>query len=317
MFNKFKSLIDDAAKKVSQFKDDEPDKSTKIGSAQTPPTQNYSQMTATPPTPPPMQETCPVANNSASKPTPINQQEDSEGLYSSKIEKLIDMALADGELTEKEKQILFKKAEAEGIDLDEFEMVLDARLFEKNKQTALLKEQREMELAKAQAAAAPAAPKSNKYGDVRKCPGCGAIVPQFAVKCPECDFEFAGVEGNSSKEKLMKMLIDAEKTTTVIGDAVSFLTSGGASKATLQKKTIIANFPVPTTKEDIMEFIISFVPNAKKPSIFSQDPEARFLYPAWKNKLEELFIKAKITMKNDKDMMELVDKYAKELKIKI
>ncbi|MDR1631664.1 MAG: hypothetical protein LBR97_02095, partial [Dysgonamonadaceae bacterium] len=52
-------------------------------------------------------------------------------MYSEKLEELINHALADGVLTEKEKQILFKNAEAEGIDLDEFEMVLDARLYEK------------------------------------------------------------------------------------------------------------------------------------------------------------------------------------------
>jgi DnaJ-domain-containing protein 1 len=52
-------------------------------------------------------------------------------MYSEKLEKLIELALADGVLTEKEKQVLFKNAEAEGIDLDEFEMVLDAKLFEK------------------------------------------------------------------------------------------------------------------------------------------------------------------------------------------
>ena len=48
-------------------------------------------------------------------------------MYNEKIEALIKAALADGVLTEKEKEILFKNAQAEGIDLDEFEMVLDAR----------------------------------------------------------------------------------------------------------------------------------------------------------------------------------------------
>jgi uncharacterized tellurite resistance protein B-like protein len=50
-------------------------------------------------------------------------------MYNEQIDNLINIALGDGELTEKEKQILFKKAEVEGIDLDEFEMVLDAKLF--------------------------------------------------------------------------------------------------------------------------------------------------------------------------------------------
>ena len=76
-------------------------------------------------------------------------------MYSEKMEALIKAALADGVLTEKEKQILFKRAQAEGIDLDEFEMILDARL---------------IELKKVQKSSAP---KSDKFGDVRKCPACG------------------------------------------------------------------------------------------------------------------------------------------------
>jgi hypothetical protein len=55
-------------------------------------------------------------------------------MYSEKLEKLIAFALADGVLTDKEKQVLFKNAEAEGIDLDEFEMVLDARLYERQQE---------------------------------------------------------------------------------------------------------------------------------------------------------------------------------------
>ena len=57
-------------------------------------------------------------------------------MYNEQIESLITAALADGVLTEKEKQILFKKAEAMGIDLDEFEMVLDSRLVELKRKAA-------------------------------------------------------------------------------------------------------------------------------------------------------------------------------------
>ena len=51
-------------------------------------------------------------------------------MYSDKLEQLIAAALADGILTEKEKQILFKRAQEEGIELDEFDMVLSARVLE-------------------------------------------------------------------------------------------------------------------------------------------------------------------------------------------
>ncbi|MDR2621389.1 MAG: hypothetical protein LBC48_02275, partial [Dysgonamonadaceae bacterium] len=56
-------------------------------------------------------------------------------MYSEKLENLINHALIDGVLTEKKKQILFKNAEAEGIDMDEFEMVLEARLYEKQQES--------------------------------------------------------------------------------------------------------------------------------------------------------------------------------------
>ena len=55
-------------------------------------------------------------------------------MYDEKLETLITAALADGVLTDKEKQILFKKAEAMGIDRDEFELVLDGRLAKRKKE---------------------------------------------------------------------------------------------------------------------------------------------------------------------------------------
>ena len=48
------------------------------------------------------------------------------------LEKLIDLAIADGILTDKKKQVLEKKREELGVDLDEFEMVLEAKLHQRN-----------------------------------------------------------------------------------------------------------------------------------------------------------------------------------------
>ena len=147
-------------------------------------------------------------------------------MYNQQLEELIDAALADGVLTEKEKQVLFKKAQAQGVDLDEFEMVLDARLVKLQK----------AEKAKNEAAA----PKSNKYGDVRKCPQCGAIVPAMAGVCPECGFEFTGVEANSSSKNLADLLINGEDVE--------------------KRKQIIETFPVPLTKADLAEFVTAMKP---------------------------------------------------------
>jgi len=49
-------------------------------------------------------------------------------MYNEELENLIDAALTDGVLTDKEKQILFKKAQAMGGDLDEFEIIVETKL---------------------------------------------------------------------------------------------------------------------------------------------------------------------------------------------
>jgi DNA-directed RNA polymerase subunit RPC12/RpoP len=115
-------------------------------------------------------------------------------MYNEKIESLINLALADGDLTEKEKQILFKKAEAAGIDLDEFEMVLQAKLFEKQKSDMTVS----------------VAPKSDKLGDVRKCPACGAIAETFATKCSDCGTEFRNIQASQNIIKFFEKLDDIE-----------------------------------------------------------------------------------------------------------
>lgn len=67
------------------------------------------------------------------RPPVIAAPQKTKHLYSDELETLIEYALADGALTEKEKTVLFRKAAAEGIDEDEFAMVIAARLHQMNK----------------------------------------------------------------------------------------------------------------------------------------------------------------------------------------
>ncbi len=241
-------------------------------------------------------------------------------MYNERIENLIKAALADGELTEKEKQILFKNAEAQGIDLDEFEMILDARLVELKKQEALQNKEQELAIAKAKAAAAaqPAAPKSDKYGDVRKCPACGAIVPSFKAICPDCGHEFVGVEANSSVERLQSMLLQAETEDhqSDLSKIFSTLTAG-SDKKTLRKIEIISSFPIPKTKEDLLEFITFLAPKARKISIWGGDPIEQRLNKVYRQKLEEVMMKGKLTLAGDSNALSVIESVAKQCKIKI
>lgn len=235
-------------------------------------------------------------------------------MYSEQIEKLIELALADGELTEKEKQILFKRAEAEGIDLDEFEMVLEARIFEKtkNKTTEPI-----------------AAPQSNKFGDIKKCPSCGAIVESFSTRCADCGHNFSGIVANSSINRLFDMLNDIEskrKDSSLTSLATNFFGKGfglGGDKITSQKREIISSFPIPNSKEDILEFLALAIPKAKKKKGFFVSHETQNanqahneFVPVWKTKCEQIIMKARFSMKEDKKTLDEIEYYAKELGIK-
>ena len=237
-------------------------------------------------------------------------------MYNDQIESLINAALADGELSEKEKQILFKKAEASGIDLDEFEMILEGRLFEK--QQSLNKKDAEP----------IAAPKSDKFGDVKKCPACGAISQSFQTKCSDCGHEFSNLGANVSIGKLFEMLNACENerkdSTNSITGAIGGLMAKGlgqGDKITEKKKSIISGFPIPNTKDDILEFLSTAIPNAKKRgNLFTQNqPENKShndLVPTWKSKCEQIIMKAKFSMKDDKKTLEEILSYATELGIK-
>lgn len=235
-------------------------------------------------------------------------------MYNEQLEKLIEMALMDGELTEKEKQILFKKAESFGVDLDEFEMVLEAKLFEK---------QQSNKKAETQVAAAP---KSDKFGDVRKCPACGAIVSSFSAKCTDCGHEFSNIEANASIQKLFKMLNDVENERKDDESGVVGMLVGGFSKIQAggdriaeKKKSIISGFPIPNTKEDILEFLSTAIPNAKKKGNMFNAMEYKShndLVPVWRSKCEQIIMKAKFSMKEDKKTLDEIMQYANELGIK-
>lgn len=238
-------------------------------------------------------------------------------MYSEQLEKLIEMALMDGVLTEKEKQILFKKAESLGVDLDEFEMVLNAKLFEK--QQSIKKA--------AETPVVAAAPQSDKFGDVKKCPACGAMVQSLQTKCSDCGHEFSNIEANASIHQLFEMLNEVESQrkaeTNPLKAFGSFMVKqiAGGDEVDNRKKDIIKTFPIPNTKEDILEFLSLALPNAKKKGNFmTHQSEANKLHndfvAVWHAKCEQVFMKAKFSMKDDKKVLEEILQYAKKLGLK-
>ena len=225
------------------------------------------------------------------------------------LEKLIDFALADGILNNKEKEVLYRKANEFGVDQDEFEMVLEAKLHMVQKATAPPPQ-------------AVVPQKSNKEGDTSKCPSCGAPVQSFNTKCSDCEHEFRNTEAVSSISKLHEEMqkIEAEERDR----PRSWIEKMDGEMAVLKsvanrQKTIISSFPVPNTKEDLLEFLSIASSEAQIKTGFTLykniDPKT-IIKQAWHAKCEQIIMKARFSMKDDKRTLEEIEQYAKKLKIK-
>lgn len=275
----------------------------------------------------PAPQYAPVPSQPPAMPMPANvPQESTTQVYDEHLENLIEMALTDGVLTEKEKQVLFKRAEAQGIDRDEFEMVLEAKLYEK-KQSQQRQAAPPPPAPVAAMAPPPAAvpPTSSKYGDLRKCPSCGALVDPFSTTCSDCGYSFTNVRAVSSFEALSRRLDEIDRIYQNKeyhdGGIFGMAFGGGLARAfdeekvLTMKKQAISTFPIPTTKEDLLEFLAMGIPLAKKKGFFSEDINHKKLAGAWASKLSQIVIKARLAMKDDPETLNQIEQYAKELEI--
>lgn len=200
-------------------------------------------------------------------------------MYSKELEELIEGALADGVITDKERAVLHKKAESEGVDPDELDMVLDGRLAKKKNQIPI----------------PPKPVESTKMGNVMKCPNCGEPYQPGAYKCPTCGHVFQNVRANLSSVRLaagIQKLLDRAK-----GKELS-------RKEFDQICSYIRNFPIPTTKDDMLEFILSL-----KAKTTVQDYVD--IVSSYNAKLKETVAKAKIIFADDPQIQAAVKEVTK------
>lgn len=229
------------------------------------------------------------------------------------LEQLIQYALADGVLTDKERAVLMKKAEAAGADLDEFEMILEAKLYEAKK------------------AAAPKA--SNKEGEVRKCPHCGARVRSFRTTCEECGYEFRNAEAVKSAAVLFEQIksLEMEKTRELAlhednknkqlkafggvysrerrkerDDLVKNLNE--AEKAIKKrfneaKASLIKLYAVPNTNQDLLEFLTMAAAAACR-----NDGDVEEEEEAWLQKTDQIYQKLLIVAASDNETLDQATK---------
>ena len=112
------------------------------------------------------------------------------------MEELIKATLEDGELTEQEKAVLIKRAQKEGIDVDELDVYIQSLLQKRHRSEA---ENDAIE------------DRKSKIGIVQKCPQCGEPIQTGWAACPKCGFAFNIEQKSSIIEELQAQLNQIEK----------------------------------------------------------------------------------------------------------
>jgi hypothetical protein len=255
------------------------------------------------------------------------------------LEKLIDFALADDVITDKEREIIRKKAEKLGEDPDEAEMILEAKLAIQNKDR-VASSSPPSPTPPPVAAATPTPPpsmppptakqKSSKVGNIMTCPACGSTVNSRDLNCNDCGHEFRNVGAiNSIKEFYKKyMSIESDERERADKKEQKWYNEGihqeETKKAIIQQQiSLVSTFPVPNTQEDFMEFLNLAIPEATKDlglgwlAIKMGAAHKDYVYVqlqnAWKSKCNQVIMKARQLI-NDASLINQVELYANKLK---
>ena len=200
------------------------------------------------------------------------------------IEKLIDFALADGVISDKEREIIRNKAEKLGEDPDEAEMILDAKLAMKGNQatTPPPTASNPPPINTPTAASGPppinvppANSTSNKVGNIQTCPACGATVNAMELNCSECRHEFRNVNASKHSLELKKQLDQLESKVrkrhetpkgffNKLVNSIENIDSAGRSKKeriirgdiNSEQALFLNNYQIESSKEGIKEILI-------------------------------------------------------------
>lgn len=215
------------------------------------------------------------------------------------LQKLLDYALQDGEISEKQKEILYKKANELGQDIDLLEMVIEGELQKLNKKN-----------------------RSEKQTNFA-CPNCGSSIPKSSIKCSFCGFEISKstITGGSYIEKLQRELYELE---TKFADNSSKLTAGQlfmnggdsfGTKLTAAKVSVISSFSLPNDKEQLIEMFYFCDSNfdtfysASKTLNATIRQNNSSIASAWSGKAKMAYNKLKRFAAEDDEIKSLIEEY--------
>lgn len=246
-------------------------------------------------------------------------------MFNPELEELMTAAIEDGILSDLERRVLFKKAEATGVDPDEFQVILEGRLQRRRRElstqgagaakpTAGIPPIPPIPDARPAAGRRPVAEprrrESVKMGDIKRCPNCNAVVPPGRVSCAECGYEFRNIDAVGSMDRLNRLL--RTKDVSGISDiGRSFVAMINGETTEQQQAKTIRDYPVPNAREDLLEFMITMKARGNKmASINSYTVEG-----ACYNKYMECYEKARIFYADDPQFKPLLEEARRDKRL--
>lgn len=169
-------------------------------------------------------------------------------------------------------------------------------------------------------------------GEIHKCPNCGEILDSFILNCPICGYELRSSNSISSIKELSSKLEQLEEKRPIKKIKNIFYTglSGGQlTNIDEQKVSLIKNFSIPNTKEDVLEFFILASSNIDI-KLYGLEYHSsqiqgwivasqKAVSDAWLSKLEQAYQKAHILFgetQEFKNVQALYERKMKEIKRK-
>ena len=147
-------------------------------------------------------------------------------MFSKELENLIEATLADGILEDHEKAALVKRAQKEGVDLDELEIYIQS-IMQKRVQNQKIQMEKETALHE-----------KERRGNV--CPHCSTPIPPMTKLCPNCGQAVNSNETSGDKElfKLIDDINDALVEVKSAQDKENFVRSKAVCESLLRKANL-------------------------------------------------------------------------------
>lgn len=169
-------------------------------------------------------------------------------------------------------------------------------------------------------------------GTIHKCPNCGEVMESFLTICPTCGYEVRGARSSSSVRELAAKLEalsaqkmpDFKENKSVMkmifgkdfkeGDAAKEALERFEGQKSQEMASLIINFGVPNTKEDIMEFMLLAASHINVDKGIDDD-----VTKAWISKLDQVYQRAEISLGEQPEFIQIqtiYDRKKKEIQVK-